>query len=51
MCDRCDEIGTRIAHYRTIVDLAMDPLTRDRTAQLIAELAEEKIELHPHPKT
>jgi hypothetical protein len=50
VCENCDQIDLKIAHYRRLVDPAMDSLTRDRVAKFIAELTDEKVKLHPRPQ-
>jgi hypothetical protein len=47
MCEKCLELDARIAHYRALVDPAMDPVTRQRVARLIEDLKSEKAALHP----
>jgi hypothetical protein len=47
MCDECDKIDAKIAHYRKLVDPAMDALTRGFVATAIEDLKAEKAKLHP----
>lgn len=46
MCDLCNELDAKIERYRRLSDLAMDPMTREAAAKLIAELISEKAKLH-----
>lgn len=47
MCEQCVEIDKTIARYRRILLSIGDPITVDRTKQLIAELLAKKAALHP----
>jgi len=49
MCEKCVELDAKIEHYQSLVDSAMDPVTRERVAQLIDDLMSEKSRLHPEP--
>jgi hypothetical protein len=49
MCEKCVELDAKIERYQSLVDPAMDPVTRERVAQLIDDLMSEKSRLHPEP--
>lgn len=49
MCEKCAELDAKIEHYQSLVDPAMDPVTRERVARLIEDLKSEKSSLHPEP--
>ena len=49
MCEKCAELDAKIEHYQGLVDPAMDPVTRERVAQLIDDLMSEKTRLHTEP--
>jgi hypothetical protein len=47
MCEKCEEIDKTIVRYQRIVLSIGDPVTVDRTKELIADLQAQKIALHP----
>jgi hypothetical protein len=47
MCERCEEIDAKIAHYRRIMGHITDQQFNDRATELIAELEAHKKALHP----
>jgi hypothetical protein len=47
MCDKCVEIDQKIEHYRSIASRLADQLTKERIAELIADLLAQKSALHP----
>ena len=47
MCERCAEIDKTIGRYQGILLAIGDPLTIDRTKELIADLQAQKAALHP----
>jgi hypothetical protein len=47
MCDKCTELDTNIAQYRTIAFSLNDQLTVDWIKTAIAELEGRKAALHP----
>ena len=47
MCDKCTELDTNIAQYRTIAFSLNDQLTADWIKTAIAELEGQKAALHP----
>jgi hypothetical protein len=49
MCDKCVEIDKTIERYRRLMLSIADPVTVDRTKELIAELQAQKVTLHPDP--
>ena len=50
MCDKCNEINKKIAHYRGFIGKLQDQLFHEGLAKLIAELEAQKDELHPEQK-
>jgi hypothetical protein len=42
MCETCEQLAKKIAHYREIVEQAFDPLTTQRIWDLIRELEQRK---------
>jgi hypothetical protein len=50
MCEECDKLDLKIAHYQRVVDPAMDRVTRARVAKFIAEMTDDKVKLHPKPQ-
>ena len=42
MCEKCDEIDRKIAHYRGVMRLITDQQTLDGIAQLIEKMTAEK---------
>jgi hypothetical protein len=51
MCEKCTEIDRTIERYRRILLSISDPLTIDRTRQLIADLQAKRAALHPAQAT
>ncbi len=47
MCDKCDEIDRKIAHFRDLAVRIMDQQTQDGIAALIAEQESQKAAFHP----
>jgi hypothetical protein len=47
MCDKCDELDVRIAHYRKLASAITDRLTLDGIADRIKELEAQKVKFHP----
>lgn len=47
MCERCSEIDLRIAHYQRMVDGIKDAIAIIIVKTFLADLATEKIALHP----
>jgi hypothetical protein len=47
MCEKCAAIDERIAHYSRIESGVTDKLTVDRINDLIRDLKNEKVALHP----
>ena len=50
MCDTCDQLDERIAHYRRVMSAMTDQLTIERIAALVSELEARKAELHLKPE-
>ena len=50
MCDKCDELDSKIDHYKVIQSRVTDSIVLDGIAALIAELVAKKAELHPEAK-
>jgi hypothetical protein len=46
MCDKCDEIDRKIAHFQSFLHAGLDPLTTERIGKLISEWESQKQELH-----
>ena len=46
MCDRCNELDDKIAHYERLAVDITDKLTLDGIEQLIKRLKAEKVDLH-----
>ena len=46
MCEKCDEIDQRIAHYRELAKRVIDQQTLDGIARLIAGMTGEKASFH-----
>jgi hypothetical protein len=42
MCEKCDEVDAKIAHYKAISYHVGDQITRDGIADLINRLSDEK---------
>jgi len=49
MCEKCVEIDKAVARYQGILLSIGDPVTVDRTRELIADLQAQKVALHPEP--
>jgi hypothetical protein len=47
MCEKCVEIDKTIERYRRILLSIGDQITIDRTKEMIADLAAQKVALHP----
>jgi hypothetical protein len=47
MCDRCAQLGEKIAHTRKVMSAMTDQLTIERIAALVTELEAQKASLHP----
>jgi hypothetical protein len=47
MCEKCEEIDKTIVRYQRILLSIGDPVTVDRTKELIADLQAQKAALHP----
>jgi hypothetical protein len=47
MCDKCEELDEKIAHYRRLQNSITDELTLTGIKQLIEEAAAGKAALHP----
>ena len=50
MCDKCDELDKKIAHYRRIRLSIGDQITIERIEELIGDLQAQKATLHPEQK-
>ena len=50
MCDKCLELDDKIEHYRRISRSITDRLTIDRIEEMVKELLNQKIALHPEPE-
>jgi hypothetical protein len=46
MCEKCDELDDKIAHYKRLAVQITDKLTLDGIDQLINRLKSEKVDLH-----
>jgi len=46
MCNKCNEIDEKIAHYRRISQYVSDQLTRERIDQMFEDMVAEKRALH-----
>ena len=42
MCDQCDKLKEKIAHYRLFLNQRFDALTEERIKALIADLERQK---------
>jgi hypothetical protein len=42
MCDKCDDLQTKINHYRGLTTKGLDTLTVERIGALIRDLEKEK---------
>ena len=49
MCERCDEINTKIVRYRALRNGLNDQIVVDHLSAFIADLEAEKSILHPEP--
>lgn len=49
MCEKCVEIDKTIVRYQRILLSIGDPVTVDRTKELIADLQAQEVALHPEP--
>lgn len=47
MCDACNQLDQKIAHYRKVMKAMTDQLTIERIAALVAELETQKTTIHP----
>ena len=47
MCDRCDELDEKIAHYTKLSNLLTDQSILENLSKLIVELTAQKLGLHP----
>jgi hypothetical protein len=47
MCKRCDEIDTKIEHYRWLRNAVNDQRTVEHLSAFIVDLEAEKTTLHP----
>jgi hypothetical protein len=47
MCEKCVEIDKAVARYQRILLSIGDPVTVDRTKELITDLKAQKVALHP----
>jgi hypothetical protein len=50
MCDKCDEIDRKIAHFKDLAGRIFDQQTLNAIAALIAEQEAQKAALHPEQK-
>lgn len=50
MCNKCDDIDVKLERYRRLSDHAMDKITREAAAKLIAELIAEKAAFRCKPE-
>ena len=50
MCEKCTELDSKIAHYKTMQFRVTDKIVLAGIAELIAELLAKKAELHPQTK-
>ena len=46
MCDQCDKLKEKIAHYRVFLNQRFDTLTEERIKALIADLERQKAAMH-----
>jgi hypothetical protein len=47
MCDECKKLEQRIDRYRVLAGQIADVLTKERIRELIQELEQKKMALHP----
>jgi hypothetical protein len=50
MCDKCEQLDSKIEHYQKLLLGIADQLTVDRIKSLIADLQAQKAALHPEQK-
>ena len=50
MCDKCNELDKKIAHYAKLSASITDQLTVERLIAMIAEMEAQKTALHPEQK-
>jgi hypothetical protein len=47
MCDECEKLQQKIGRYRVLAGEIPDALTKERIKDLIEELEQKKMALHP----
>jgi hypothetical protein len=47
MCDRCEELDSKIERYRQLAERVRDPLLTEGVSKLIEEMEAQKAALHP----
>jgi hypothetical protein len=47
MCDKCQELDRKIAHYRWLIDRVPDQLLTERVGKLIDGMEAQKVAFHP----
>jgi hypothetical protein len=47
MCNECKKFEQRIGRYRVLAEQISDALTKERIGELIQELEQKKMALHP----
>jgi hypothetical protein len=47
VCEKCEAIDERIAHYKRLARAITDPLMLERIRDLISQMDAEKAALHP----
>jgi hypothetical protein len=47
MCDRCEELDSKIERYRQLAAKVRDPLLTEGIGKLIEEMEAQKAALHP----
>ena len=47
MCDTCNQLNEKIAHYNQVMSAMTDRLTIERIAALVTELEAQRTALHP----
>ena len=47
MCDKCEDLDEKIAHYRRLQNSITDELTLTGIKRLIEEASAEKVAFHP----
>jgi len=50
MCDACDQLDEKIAHYKKVMSAMTDQLTIERITALVAELEAQKARLQREEK-